>query len=1203
MTERGARVRIGERLTAAYISPDTTSSDGTVGVQPTLGADSVYHYGSIYAQPGTGSVGVDLARGGEFARGGFINANGDGDRFAFASEYGFEIGGRYDTIGPAGTIGDAAAGVAATGRSEDGAVTGEKAGAITGGGQASIYSDNGFASGDSHGQIDADGPGRYGVNSTPDNRVDSGATTNASARAQAGSSNLAASNASPIEATHMASATTSTLSSYAIVDFKDKTPVAIGKGFSYSLPKSLYYSKGDHYYGSPGGFYVKAKVSVAGGIKGGVTFTAPSILPDFALEINPDVLSYVQQGQTFTVDPTLIGTEDAGFSLNLPTATANLTFGALVQADVSVSLPSVTIGWSPFSYTFDGPSFGYNLSGGKLVSLPGSGTESFPGGYATISEITAATAQSTLVSQTNSSLPSISETFYTSPFLKASFDAVAAIAQYVPELKVIDGSEDFGVGSVNWSLLSAPMTASLALADKVTASGVGLSTYLSETVRGKKTDLGTKSIGSAWTLTAPTFSGSGDGVIALEETYVLTLNVQSALSLFGSFGLTLDGPQASASIIGYDFGFGPLFSVPIISESGEIAPLYTSKPTQVEITASQRELVFYGTSVAAATVTQSQQTSLDFGASGALLTIAKGVYISPSSGASHATVGVQATLGADGVYNYGSVYAQPGANSVGVDLAMGAKLVNHGDIGAKGPGFTHAGQVTVHYAGKIAYGVEIGGHYSTITNTGTISGAVTGIVATGGASDYLFVYNNASAAVVSGSKYGVISDTAQLVVHNDGEIDASSGVGVQAGSIGAQASVVGLSVYNDATGAITGGGMASVYSAGIGFSFVENQGQIGTGAGGPGRYGVDLMQGDVFNSGTIVGSSVGVRVGSSNLPSSSVYNAGLIEATPGSGAYAVQMMGPTNMLSIKPGASFVGAVSASGSATGNVIDLLSGAGMGEFDAFKYSNFGHIDIAAGASWLLQGGSTGFGDDTFAGLSSLDLIGFRGLGFQYGDSVTLNNTTGVLSLLNPGGTTIMTTNLEPGLNGARFNVFGTTDATYIREFTGAHFSDVVNRTIYGTTISLPSQIINANSYFGSTSGDGLTIAQDEGVEYESSIYPNRSFGLDLQPVTVASTVTSGSTTSVSHVVQPAILHNHGFIIGNQQGILLETTGTIYNELQISATGDGIQQTTGSSYAKIVNYGDNPAGGQAGSIYGQNGVVLGSAGSSLRTSAPSM
>ena len=1034
----------------------------------------------------------------------------------------------------------------------------------------------------------AAGPGRFGVDLTQT----VASHISAAAGAYVSPVQSSAVTTSPVQSTGAMQAvtppapSTATLSGPELLDFTRQGAVALGNPSVWSLQNSLYENfPQTTKSGSGDGFDASATFSVAGGIRGAITVTPASITPNFPLEMNPEVLDYVQQGQTFSVKPTLISTDGAGFSLNMPTATANLSFALSASADVSLSFPSVTVGWSVFSHTFHGPTINESPSGSETFQLPVTGTAPFPSGSISVSKISDSQQQATPVFLNGDTLATVSQTFYTDPFLTLNLDAIKAI----PKLSSIDGSQNFGVGSASWSLLSLPMSASLKLADTVTTSQVGFTEDLQETIKGVTTNLGTYAVGHEWDLVAPSYSGPGYGVIALEEDYALTLNVHSVLSLFGSFNMTLNGPAASASIFGEGFSVGPIFSFPLLSESGDIATISTTD-TQVVVTATQRELVFYGTNAVSVTLTNSQQTSFDLAASGALLTINSGVYISPATNTGASTIGVQATLGADGVYNYGSVYAQPGTGSVGVDLVKGGKLVNGGDINANLGGG--------HYRGKIQYGVEIGGRYSTIINKGAIGGDVTGIAAISGSTDdTLFVYNNAG-ATISGSKYGVSTTGALIDLHNDGTITGASGVGVVGGGAG-------LFLYNNATGVINGGGAASVTSGG--FGFIENQGKIDT----SGTYGVRLTQGDVFNFGSIVASSIGVQVGQSNRPSSAVYNGGLIEAT-NNGGYAVKLLGPTNTLSLKPGSTLIGGVTASGSVSGNAVELLAGAGMGTLLAgIDFNGFGRINIAGSASWFLQTEiNTDFNGATISGLSGLDLIGVQGLQFQYGDKVTFNQNTGVMSLLNPGGTNVGTFHLS-GLTGARFSVWGTPSETFIREFTGAHLSNVITRSANGQQYSLPSQIINSNSYFGPTAGNGIIIPQDEGVEYLPAAYPTRKFGIDLQPITVASTVVTGGVTSVVNVVQPALLYNHGFVTGYQEGVLLQTGGTIFNENEITSQkvtytysfgikskytspfGDGILVTAGSTYAKIVNYGSNLSAGQAGFIYGQNGIVLDSAG----------
>ena len=383
-----------------------------------------------------------------------------------------------------------------------------------------------------------------------------------------------------------------------LVDFKLKQAIALTSlgSLSYSLPGAFYQSFSKSLSYGADGFGAFANIALAGGIKGSFNLSFGTILPDYPLLLNAETVGSVADGKVFTVSPTLIATDDAFFKLGLPTADATAAFGIKLKGGVGLSFPTVTIGVGPFSTSFGPPSIYASIADVNDIQKLATGkTENFNGGYATISELTGGTYKST-ATYSKYGLPTITRTAYTQPFLQAQFDPLAALGAYIPELKALDGSENFGVGHASWSLLSLPIDASLEIANSVTLTQTGFNVSLTEHVGGAKTNLGTHAVtigtsqGQQWQLTAP---ASGGGVIDLTLDYTLTLSVQSAISLFGSFGLTLDGPQASVDILGHSFNPSPLFSISLVNESGNLFT-YDLPSTVVTLSALQHDQVFYG---------------------------------------------------------------------------------------------------------------------------------------------------------------------------------------------------------------------------------------------------------------------------------------------------------------------------------------------------------------------------------------------------------------------------------------------------------------------------------------------------------------------------------------------------------------------------------------------------------------------------------
>ena len=974
------------------------------------------------------------------------------------------------------------------------------------------------------------------------------------------------------------------------IDFTSKNAASITTlgSLSYNLPGAFYQSFSKSLSYGADGFNAYANIALAGGIKGGFTLSFGTILPNYPLMLNAETVGSVADGKVFTVTPTLISTDDASFKLGLPTADVHAAYGLKLQGGVGLSFPSVTIGVGPFSYSFGPPSIYESIVNVNDIQTLGTGkTEDFNGGYATVSELTGGTYQSTTTYQ-KYGLPTITRTAYTQPFLKAQFDPLAALGAYIPELKALDGSESFGVGHASWSLLSLPIYASLEIANKVTLAETGFNVSLSERIGGATTSLGTHpvTIGSSqgyqWNLTAPS---TGAGVIDFTLDYALTLSVQSAISLFGSFGLTLDGPQASVDIFGHSFNPSPLFSIPLVDVSGDLFT-YDLPSTVETLTAVQHDQVFYGPIAAEQTLVSNLYMHYELKAGGERFKVASGVVIAPEMNTVGATVGIEGTLGAAAVYNYGSIY--PSApnptladSSIGINLPGGGRVVNAGDI--------NYGKTGEHLQGKLRYGIEIGGYGSTVVNSGAIIGDVWGgIDVAGGAADSAYVLNSQTGTLTGTGFYGILAKGAGLDVNNQGTIVLKGGrFGVYAQS-GLFLNNAGFITADDQPGRVHNISSASVYSGGNNTSYVNNEGVIGiydgvnAGQAASASVGVYLGTGIVANSGTIAGAEFGVYVGRNG--SAEVENAGLIEAT-GTQTYgrAVKLLGSSNELVLDPGARFIGGVYAHSNAGANYNGIVLNPGsltgtLNMTGGARYTGFGQISVFPSASWVLETTQpVGFYGATISGLSSQDVIEIKGLSYSAGESVSLATSTDILTLYGSNGSILEQVHLSGSLSGAEFHVRGDNGNTYIRQF-GGNFTDVI-------TGSIGAQTINANSYYGGK----LTVASGATVNYGAQ-GGGSDFGIDLQAVTNTSTVTIGGKTILSISVSPAALTNLGTIIGNGEGVLLESPGSIYNRAgaQISGQTFGIDEKANYTGVFIGNSG-SISGGEAGIYLAGGGTIV--------------
>ena len=131
-----------------------------------------------------------------------------------------------------------------------------------------------------------------------------------------------------------------------VLDFTSGPQGAFGSNtsFSFSLPSFLYQHYAFGIGAGFGGFGIYAGASITGGIRGSVALSLGTFTPDYPITIDPGVAPFVQAGQVFSIDPSLVSTNDANFSLSLPEAHAALDFGLKASAGVSLSFPSIRIG-------------------------------------------------------------------------------------------------------------------------------------------------------------------------------------------------------------------------------------------------------------------------------------------------------------------------------------------------------------------------------------------------------------------------------------------------------------------------------------------------------------------------------------------------------------------------------------------------------------------------------------------------------------------------------------------------------------------------------------------------------------------------------------------------------------------------------------------------------------------------------------------
>jgi hypothetical protein len=249
-----------------------------------------------------------------------------------------------------------------------------------------------------------------------------------------------------------------------------------------------------------------------------------------------------------------------------------------------------------------------------------------------------------------------------------------------------------------------------------------------------------------------------------------------------------------------------------------------------------------------------------------------------------------------------------------------------------------------------------------ITNLGTVqNSAGSGITLMAGGT----VTNATTAASITGTTNGVAFSDARGTVMNYGTIAATD-----AGSVG-----VGLlsgGIVTNRLGGVIDAGLYAVDSSNV--ATIVNYGVVG----GTAAIGLGFSTGMVTNEAgaTIEGTSSGVRL----FTAGTVVDAGTIS---GGGGDAVHFYGGSGLLTLDPGATFIGTVDG-GSADNSTLELAAGtvgaigtlSGIGS----EYINVAQITVDAGAHWLLNGTNT----------------------LAAGVTLTDNGTFDVASTLDSGGT---------------------------------------------------------------------------------------------------------------------------------------------------------------------------------------------------------
>ncbi len=959
--------------------------------------------------------------------------------------------------------------------------------------------------------------------------------------------------------------------------------------FSFSLPSFLYQSFS---YGtgiSFAGFGLHAGVSITGGVKGSVALSLGQFTPDYPVTIDPGVIPFVQDGQVFSIDPSLISTNDAKFSLSLPQANASLDFGLQASAGVTLSFPSIPIGVTlPFvgfvGYHLQIPSQSVGFKVGSIFKLPSNTTINIPGdGSVTLSELQAKVVTSDPQSAYEG-LPTIELSGNTDPFFVANTDLVSILAQEVPDpFAVLQGSKSFagGLAGISYKLLSLPLSGSLWLHEDVKLTPIGITETVTDTLTGQTQ---TGKLGDSFNFTAP---ASGNGVIPLSISYALEFSVQTTLQLDGAIKLTLEGPSVSASIVGISGGVGPLGNFNLLDMSGDLFDLYSNTSTQTLTTTDTVDVQNFGTSV----------TQTIAGKSGAvnITKPAVNVSVTATGTVSGGAFGIRTgTLSAAMATIDGLVTA----TGDGVDLQAGGE-VNVDD----------GGRITGHGAAPVTGVLAMGNPIDAVINEGAITGFSQGVMLAGGS------VKNGTGATIAATALGVSIGGANAQLVNNGAIKGATAVSLAQGG----------SVYNAQFGTIVGGAYG-VYASGPGPLSVDNHCTLTGGTFGVhaldaatvtnlagayihgGAVGV-ILDGGAVNEvvtnglgGTISGGKVGVSLTGANT---TLVDSGQISGSLSS----VQLYGTqSNTLVLDPDAKLVGGVRMS--SVYNTISLTAGsgdvgtiAGIGGPFAFE----GKIDIASGAAWKIGGN---LGDAILYGLNAADTLDDTAIAYAAGDRVVFDYYTHVLSVRAAGAPTVSVGTIQlagpifdaPSLSSdgsggveisfdaKKWSTVSADNGEVEISPTGLFAPDVTIAA--GVTVSSDYYGVNAQKFGvyatqvrASLTNYGSILAENTAIYFASGGVVDNAAGA---MISAGSGIRLGSNSA--DATDRVTFTNAGTVMAQESGVYIEAQGTVTNSGQItSATLNGVQldaQGTVSNKGSI-------SGGRSGARLFDGGFVYNEAG----------
>lgn len=512
------------------------------------------------------------------------------------------------------------------------------------------------------------------------------------------------------------------------------------------------------------------------------------------------------------------------------------------------------------------------------------------------------------------------------------------------------------------------------------------------------------------------------------------------------------------------------------------------------------------------------------------------------------------------VINYGLIQSTDlTSDGDGIDFqGFGGTVINKtgGEILAAKHGITGDGEVNVtneagaSIIGRNGSGINIdsvGDVVVTVTNYGTISGQVTGLLDDDGPAD----------GVPDGDGDGVDVD-GQLVLNNYGLIQGTGATGTNDGDL------------NTADGIAAGGGLIYNHAGGVIQAYdnydnvgVDNVGRailIDDSAQGPSPFATTLI-----NEGTITSDGVAVTfIGANN---DTIQNSGLIES---GNAKAVDMGDGDDLYIYLPTGQVVGYVTG-----GAGTDTFELSGSGSFDlgqlgnAATYRDFETLFVGAGSAYTATGTSSFAGDIVVDGqLVFNGSLASAGITIENGATLSGNSTFGSLTVGN-GGT------VAPGNSIGTITVTGTVSfapgSTYEVEVDQnssdqiiAGTSDISGGTVVVSVLGGP---VTAGTVYTIISAQATTspTGQFDTLVAPDFLFIDPTLGRDGADVTLTLARNNATFASLATTANQAAVANAIDAAGG---------GTLYNDLVAATPGEqasiaaGYDLLSGEVHASLGN-----------------------------------